>query len=86
MPRKRRDPSDPHVAPQVTLRGQTAWIFQKLVEKKGVEAAEVARSIIDSWILSEEGQKILTFHGIDPRAYRPTKNVVPIGRGKQERG
>jgi hypothetical protein len=83
MPRKKLNPNEPHVAPQVTLRGLNAYIFLSLVQKRGVEAAEIARWIIDSWVRSEEGKKALAEHGIDPRAYRPLNNVVEISkRGK----
>jgi hypothetical protein len=81
MPRRKLDPNEPHIAPQVTLRGQLAYVFESLVEKEGVEPAEVARWIIKSWIFSEDGRRALRDRGIDPNAYR--SNVVPMERKKK---
>lgn len=85
MPRKKLDPSEPHVAPQVTLRGLNAYVFLALVERRGGEPAETARWIIDSWVRSEDGKKALGDYGIDLRAYRPANNVVTMPvRSKRE--
>lgn len=86
MPRPKLDPNEPHVAPQVTLRGLNAFVFLSLVQRRGVEAAELARWIIDSWIRSEDGKKTLADHGIDPRDYRPANNVVSMPRRSKFEG
>ena len=79
MPRKKLDPNEPHLAPQVTLRGRSAYVLQCLVELRGGEPADTARWIIDSWINSDEGRKALANFGIDPLAYkRVDDNVVPM--------
>jgi hypothetical protein len=84
MARKKLDPNEPHAAPQVTLRGLNAYVFQSLAERRGGEPADTLRWIFESWLLSEDGKRTLSYYGVDPLAYR--SNVVPIGRGKREGG
>ena len=40
----------PMVKPQPTIRGYNAWVFEKLVERKALNPAEVASWIIDRWV------------------------------------
>lgn len=37
------------VKPQPSLRGVTAWMFMKLVQKRGVTQAELAAWVIERW-------------------------------------
>lgn len=83
MPRKKLDPNEPHAAPQVTLRGLDAYVFQELVSRRGGEPAETMRWVFESWLLSEEGRRALNYYGIDPQAYRSLQRVVPIDRNRR---
>jgi hypothetical protein len=86
MPRNKLDPNEPHAAPQVTLRGRSAYILLELAQSRGGELADSARWIIDRWI-NGEGRTILKEQfGIDVLAYGTSRKVVSIDRKKNEGG
>lgn len=83
MARRKLDPNEPHAAPQVTLRGLTAYVFQELVSRRGGEPAETMRWVFESWLHSEEGRRALNLYGVDLQAYRSQQKVVPIDRNRR---
>jgi len=82
MSRKKLSLDEPHAAPQVTLRGRSAYVLQELAACRGGELADSARWIIDAWINGEGRSVLREQFGIDVLAYRPNNKVVSIDRKK----
>lgn len=69
---KRRDPDEPYLAPQVTLRGRNALIVTHLDKVAGMGGpAQAAAWIINEWISGEGRQRLKEGYGIDVAAYEP---------------
>lgn len=73
------DPGVPKCCPQVTLKGRSAWVVERVSQQQGGGAAATVAWIVETWIASREGRDLLReSFKVDPADYAPRKTVVPI--------
>jgi hypothetical protein len=84
--RPRRDPDEPRLTPQVTLRGREAWAVERLAAF-GMGAARSVAWIVQQWLNGEGKRELAESYGIDIREYAPPNKVVAIEsvRSRRER-
>ena len=67
---------------QGTIRGYTAWVFERLMEIKGEPMSDVTKYIFDRWV--DENAEFLKNFGLTREFFRATEEgrgeVVEIGR------
>lgn len=67
----------PPVKPQPTIKGYSAWVFERLVEAKGLSPAEIAWWMIDRWV--DENQKFLEGKfGITRKAFLDSQHRAEV--------
>lgn len=86
MPRNKRPEDEPHLSPQVTLRGRNAWVLQVLLEARGGSLPEVAAWVIDQWIDGEGRKQLMEVYDIDIRDWNRRSNVVAMREKKKRDG